>query len=59
MVTPLRDPTRLNGSGLVLINPPWTLEGELKVLLPALAKLLGREGADRYTLDWLASEAVR
>ena len=59
MVTPLRDPSRLNGSGLVLINPPWTLEGELKVLLPALARLLGRDGAERYTLDWLAPEALR
>ena len=59
MVTPLRDPSRLNGSGLVLINPPWTLEGELKALLPALAGLLGREGAGRFTLDWLAEEGVR
>jgi 23S rRNA (adenine2030-N6)-methyltransferase len=59
IVSPLRDPTRLNGSGLILINPPWTLEGELKVLLPALARLLGREGQGRFTLDWLSHEAVR
>lgn len=59
MVTPLRDPSRLNGSGLVLVNPPWTLEGELTILLPALAGLLGRHGAGRYTLDWLAGEAAR
>jgi 23S rRNA (adenine2030-N6)-methyltransferase len=59
MVAPLRDPSRLNGSGLVLINPPWTLEGELRLLLPALAGLLGRDGAGRFTLNWLAEEAVR
>ncbi len=31
-VAPLSDPTRLNGSGLILVNPPWTLEGELASL---------------------------
>ena len=25
IVSPLSDPTRLNGSGLILVNPPWTL----------------------------------
>jgi 23S rRNA (adenine2030-N6)-methyltransferase len=59
LVAPLRDPSRLNGSGLILVNPPWKLEEELKVLLPALAGLLGRAEAGRYTLDWLAGEAVR
>lgn len=40
----LRDPTdteRLNGSGLVVINPPYTLEGDLAVILPVLAERLG------------------
>lgn len=58
IVSPLRDPTRLNGSGLVLVNPPWTLESELKTLLPALLRVLAREGEGRFTLDWLSSEAV-
>jgi 23S rRNA (adenine2030-N6)-methyltransferase len=52
----LSDPTRLNGSGLIVVNPPWTLEAELKQLLPLLADVLGREGKGRYTLDWLAAE---
>jgi len=56
-VSPLSDPSRLNGSGLILVNPPWTLEGELAVLLPALAGILGRDGQGRFTLDWLAGEA--
>lgn len=41
-VAPLGDPTRLNGCGLIIVNPPWTLAGELAILLPALAKILGR-----------------
>jgi len=36
-VAPLSDPGSLNGCGLILVNPPWTLENELAILLPALA----------------------
>jgi 23S rRNA (adenine2030-N6)-methyltransferase len=57
-VAPLADPTRLNGSGLILVNPPWTLEKELAILLPALAALLGRAGKGGYRLDWLAGETA-
>jgi 23S rRNA (adenine2030-N6)-methyltransferase len=56
IVSSLADPTRLNGSGLIVVNPPWTLEAELRLLLPVLADVLGREGQGRYTLDWLSGE---
>lgn len=56
IVSGLSDPTRLNGSGLIVVNPPWTLEAELRLLLPVLADVLGREKQGRYTLDWLAGE---
>ena len=55
-IAPLSDPSRLNGSGLVLVNPPWTLEQELRELLPALATALGRDGKGGFRLDWLAGE---
>jgi 23S rRNA (adenine2030-N6)-methyltransferase len=55
-VAPMSDPRRLNGTGLVLVNPPWTLPDELGVLLPALAAILGRDGAGRHRLDWLIGE---
>jgi 23S rRNA (adenine2030-N6)-methyltransferase len=55
-VAPLSDPTRLNGCGLILVNPPWTLESELSILLPALAGALGRDGKGGFRLDWLAGE---
>ncbi len=46
---------KLAGSGLILVNPPWTLESELALLLPALADILaGENGATR--LDWLVGE---
>ena len=53
LVAPLSDPTRLNGAGMIVVNPPWTLENELSALLPALAGILGREGKGRFRLDWL------
>jgi 23S rRNA (adenine2030-N6)-methyltransferase len=34
--------TRLNGSGLLVVNPPWTLSEEAEILLPALAQRLAR-----------------
>lgn len=44
---------RLNGTGLFIINPPYTLYNDLKTLLPFLAKRLG-QSASRYTLEWIA-----
>ncbi|MEX1083972.1 MAG: 23S rRNA (adenine(2030)-N(6))-methyltransferase RlmJ, partial [Xanthobacteraceae bacterium] len=49
------DAARLTGCGLVVVNPPWTLEGELGLLLPALARCFSqREGG--FRLDWLADK---
>ena len=55
-ISSLSDPSRLNGCGLLLVNPPWTLEAELTALLPALAALLGRHGKGAFRLDWLSKE---
>ena len=38
------DEARLNGSGLFVVNPPWTLREEAEILLPALAERLSRRG---------------
>lgn len=49
------DPTRLNGAGLVLVNPPWKLDESLAALLPWLARVLAPEsGFSR--LDWLVPD---
>jgi 23S rRNA (adenine2030-N6)-methyltransferase len=45
---------RLAGSGLILVNPPFKLEAELRVLQPALAAILSSHGG--WRLDWLAGE---
>jgi 23S rRNA (adenine2030-N6)-methyltransferase len=55
IVSPLSDHQRLNGSGLIIVNPPWLLKDELSVILPALTQILAR-GKPQFTLDWLAGE---
>jgi len=46
----------LLGSGLLVVNPPWPLESELKILLPALTLALRRDLGGSYNLDWLVHE---
>jgi 23S rRNA (adenine2030-N6)-methyltransferase len=47
----------LIGSGLVVVNPPYTLQDELRIIVPELGNLL--RGNVTYRVDWLAQEAVR
>lgn len=49
------DPNRLNGCGLVLINPPWKLDESLGNLLPWLTQILAPQGGFHH-LDWLIPE---
>lgn len=58
VVAPAVEATMLRGSGLIVVNPPWTLHDELKRLLPALATTLDTGGKALTTLDWLAGETV-
>ncbi len=44
MVREARPDGGLAGSGVIIINPPWKLEGELSVILPALAERLSQGG---------------
>jgi 23S rRNA (adenine2030-N6)-methyltransferase len=41
----------LTSAGLLIVNPPWTLIGELKAILPELEKPLGQGGAGRFRLE--------
>lgn len=51
VLTEHREP-RLIGSGLVIVNPPWTLEDEMKRLMPDLAQRLEQEpGAGRIRIE--------
>jgi len=47
---------KLNGSGMILINPPWQIDKELGTLLPLLSDLLGEGGQGSWRLEWLNGE---
>ncbi len=47
---------RLNGCGMVMINPPWKLEETLRRLLPELLDVLRQHPAARTALTWLVPE---
>jgi 23S rRNA (adenine2030-N6)-methyltransferase len=47
---------KLYGSGMIVVNPPFVLEDELKTILPALVKVLGRDGAS-HRMEWIRGEA--
>jgi len=44
------DLERLNGCGLVVANPPHTLQGDLAILLPEIARRVGDGGHGRFRL---------
>lgn len=45
----------LAGSGVVIVNPPWTLHAEAMQFLPALATLLGESGQGRSAITWMVT----
>lgn len=55
LVRPDDSPLRMNGSGMLVVNPPWQLDRELKAALPALLASLD-EGGGSWRLEWLKGE---
>ncbi|RWM93183.1 MAG: 23S rRNA (adenine(2030)-N(6))-methyltransferase RlmJ [Mesorhizobium sp.] len=55
-IRPASSEPSLDGSGLVVVNPPFTLEAELRLMLPALHGALAVEQPSRWTIEWLAGE---
>lgn len=55
-VRPVGSLPRLDGSGMVVVNPPFTLEQELNVVFPELHRLLELEPGSKWSLSWLAGE---
>jgi len=50
-IRPPVDPDRLNGTGLVVFNPPYTLANRLAAVLPELTRRLASEPGAFYALD--------
>jgi len=49
-------PNRLNGSGLIIVNPPWQVDEQIRKLQDWLWKVLAVEGLGESRLDWLVPE---
>jgi 23S rRNA (adenine2030-N6)-methyltransferase len=46
----------MSGSGMIVVNPPWTLYAEMETALPYLAGVLGRDGGGYHRMFELAGE---
>jgi len=46
----------MTASGMIVINPPWTLKSEMEHALPWLAETLGPPGTGFYRLEQLVAE---
>ncbi|MDP3878571.1 MAG: 23S rRNA (adenine(2030)-N(6))-methyltransferase RlmJ [Methylobacter sp.] len=46
----------MTASGMIVVNPPWTLVAEMKQVLPWLAEVLGNKGEGFYRIQTLAGE---
>lgn len=54
---PSTDGFGLHGSGMFLVNPPWTLEAALKEAMPYLARELAQDNRASYTLQYVENPA--
>ena len=49
---PSDDGFGMHGSGMFVLNPPWTLPDTLQTALPYLVEVLGQDRGARHTLEW-------
>ncbi|MGJ5202124.1 23S rRNA (adenine(2030)-N(6))-methyltransferase RlmJ [Bradyrhizobium sp. HKCCYLR20261] len=50
-VAPQIEGEALTSTGLLIVNPPWTLHDELKLIMQELQRPLGQGGAARFRLE--------
>lgn len=52
-----QNPDRLNGCGMVLINPPWKIQDKIRSVLTELVPVFSQtEGEGRLYCDWLCKK---
>ncbi|MFD1197539.1 23S rRNA (adenine(2030)-N(6))-methyltransferase RlmJ [Brucella gallinifaecis] len=47
---------RLDGTGMIIVNPPYTLESEVQILFPCLTGLLSEKNGGNFSIEWIRSE---
>jgi 23S rRNA (adenine2030-N6)-methyltransferase len=58
MIRSGEDESRLNGAGIIAVNAPFTLVGNLQILMPELARVLAQGKGAGFRLEELGSEAA-
>lgn len=53
-----REATGLNGSGVIVVNPPFTLKDELHLVLPALKDVMAKDRYASQRAFWLRGEEM-
>jgi 23S rRNA (adenine2030-N6)-methyltransferase len=56
LVHPDDSPLRLNGCGMLIVNPPWKLDATLAALLRALRGVLAQAAGASESVRWLRGE---
>jgi 23S rRNA (adenine2030-N6)-methyltransferase len=57
LIRPDDSPLRMNGSGVLVLNPPWQVDAEIAAALPILQAAMGETGASS-SLRWLNQEST-
>ncbi|GJJ80402.1 ribosomal RNA large subunit methyltransferase J [Pasteurella canis] len=55
-VRPDSEQRGMTASGMIVINPPWTLEQQMKKTLPYLTQTLVPEGTGNWSVKWVVPE---
>ncbi|UCQ11483.1 23S rRNA (adenine(2030)-N(6))-methyltransferase RlmJ [Edwardsiella tarda] len=55
-VRPDSDQRGMTASGMIVINPPWKLEGQMRSVLPWLHQVLVPEGTGHTSVNWIVPE---
>ena len=55
-VRPDSDQRGMTASGMIVVNPPWQLETQMKLILPYLTEVLVPEGTGKWSLNWITPE---
>jgi 23S rRNA (adenine2030-N6)-methyltransferase len=52
MLHPDDSPLRMNGSGMLILNPPWQFDTTMREVLPLLQMALAGNGGS-WRVEWL------
>jgi 23S rRNA (adenine2030-N6)-methyltransferase len=55
-IRPADSPLGLNGSGMIIANPPWRLDEEMRSVHEELHSVLAIDGKGRTRVEWLVPE---